>query len=145
MHSLIGKTPCSCGLNRKEQIVLIRCRIGQGRFTFYVDVFFPLSLPRLLTDFTVYMSNTGVCLIKSRNCLPFASTWVHPRFFAHLFSFLRCPIMYCYVLISMLWYPLRFRHKHDVRLFVGGLVSGLRYLFACGGVCRKDYKRWIFI
>jgi len=28
-----------------------------GSFTFYVDVFFPLSLPRLLPDFTVYMSN----------------------------------------------------------------------------------------
>ena len=25
-------------------------------FTFYVDVFFPLSLPRLLPDLTVYMS-----------------------------------------------------------------------------------------
>jgi hypothetical protein len=28
-----------------------------GSFTFYVDVFFPLSLPRLLPDLTVYMSN----------------------------------------------------------------------------------------
>jgi hypothetical protein len=27
-------------------------------FTIYVDVFFPLSLPRLLPNFTVYMSNT---------------------------------------------------------------------------------------
>jgi hypothetical protein len=30
-----------------------------GSFTFYVDVFFPLSLPRLLPDLTVYMSNTA--------------------------------------------------------------------------------------
>jgi hypothetical protein len=29
-----------------------------GFLTFYVDVFFPLSLPRLLLDLTVYMSNT---------------------------------------------------------------------------------------
>ena len=27
-----------------------------GSFTFYVDVFFPLSLPRLLPDLTVYMA-----------------------------------------------------------------------------------------
>jgi hypothetical protein len=36
---------------------------------------------------------TWRCLIRGRHCLPFASTWIHPRFFggvrvAHLFSFL---------------------------------------------------------
>jgi len=31
---------------------------NHGSFTFYVDVFFPLSLPRHLPDLTVYMSNT---------------------------------------------------------------------------------------
>ena len=31
MHSLIGKTPCSYGQNRKEQVVLTRCRIGHSR------------------------------------------------------------------------------------------------------------------
>jgi len=29
-----------------------------GLFTFYVDVFFPLSLPRVLSDLTVYTSKT---------------------------------------------------------------------------------------
>jgi hypothetical protein len=29
-----------------------------GSFSFYVDVFFLLSLPRLLPDLTVYMNNT---------------------------------------------------------------------------------------
>ena len=33
MHSLVGKTPCSYGQNRKEQVVLTRCRIGHSRFT----------------------------------------------------------------------------------------------------------------
>jgi hypothetical protein len=37
-------------------------------------VFFPQSLSRHLPDLTVYMSKKG-------NCLPFASTWVYPRFF----------------------------------------------------------------
>jgi hypothetical protein len=31
---------------------------GNGSFTLYVDVFFPLSLLILLPDLTVYMSNT---------------------------------------------------------------------------------------
>ena len=30
-----------------------------GSFHFYVDVFFPLSLPRLLPDLTEYMSSTA--------------------------------------------------------------------------------------
>jgi hypothetical protein len=33
MHSLVGKTPCSYGKNRKEQVVLTRCRIGHSRLT----------------------------------------------------------------------------------------------------------------
>jgi hypothetical protein len=33
MHSLVCKTPCSYGQNRKEQVVLTRCRIGHNRLT----------------------------------------------------------------------------------------------------------------
>ena len=33
MHSQVGKTPCSYGQNRKEQVVLTRCRIGHSRLT----------------------------------------------------------------------------------------------------------------
>ena len=33
MHSLVGKTPCSDGQNRKEQVILTRCRIAHGRLT----------------------------------------------------------------------------------------------------------------
>ena len=31
--SLVGKTPCFYGQNRKEQVVLTICRIGSGRIT----------------------------------------------------------------------------------------------------------------
>jgi hypothetical protein len=68
-----------------------------------------------LPDLTVYMGNmVGV------NCLPFASTWVHPRFFFVgsvlliffiFFVFLLYPIMCLYVLNSVLSCPLRFRIK----------------------------------
>ena len=33
IYSLVGKTPCSYGQNRKEQVVLTRCLIGHGRLT----------------------------------------------------------------------------------------------------------------
>jgi hypothetical protein len=33
MHSIVGNTPCSYGHNRKEQVVLTRCRIRHGRLT----------------------------------------------------------------------------------------------------------------
>ena len=33
IHSLVGKNPCSSGQNRKEQVVLTRCRIGHSRLT----------------------------------------------------------------------------------------------------------------
>ena len=33
MHSLVGKTPGSYDQNRKEQVVLTRCRIGHSKLT----------------------------------------------------------------------------------------------------------------
>ena len=33
IHSLVGKTTCSYGQNRAEQIILTRCRIGNSRLT----------------------------------------------------------------------------------------------------------------
>ena len=33
LHSLVGRTPCSYGQNRKEQVVLIRCRTSHSRLT----------------------------------------------------------------------------------------------------------------
>jgi len=79
--------------------------------------------------------------MRSRNCLPFTSTWVYPRVFgvvrvAHLFSLLCCPIMCLYVLSYVLWCPLRCSVRLYLQLFVGGLMSYLRYLclFAYSGV-----------
>ena len=52
----------------------------------------------------------------------------------HLFSYLCCPIMCLYVLSSVLWCSLQFSQKkrYSVRdylqLFVGGMMSYLRYL-----------------
>jgi hypothetical protein len=33
IHNKVGKTPCNYGQNRKEQVVLTRCRIGHSRLT----------------------------------------------------------------------------------------------------------------
>ena len=45
-----------------------------GSFTFYVDVFFPLSLPRLLPDLTVYMSNTTGVFYEAGIAYPSSSS-----------------------------------------------------------------------
>ena len=42
--------------------------------------FFPLSLPILLSDLTVYMSNRASVLQESGNYVSFTSTWTHHRF-----------------------------------------------------------------
>ena len=44
--------------NLVDVIRNIHISIDNGSFIFYVDIFFPLTLPRLLPDLTVYMSNT---------------------------------------------------------------------------------------
>jgi hypothetical protein len=33
IHSLVDKTPCDYSQNRKEQVVLTRCRIGHSRLS----------------------------------------------------------------------------------------------------------------
>ena len=59
----------------------------------YGFFFFPLS-PTDINQTWLFEQHSD-CLIRNGNCLPFASTWVHPMFFggvrvAHLFSFLCC-------------------------------------------------------
>ena len=91
--------------------------------SFYVDVFFPLSLPTLL--------------IRSRNCLTFASTWVHLRFMVGSVLFILlvfCAILLCiYVLGSMLWFHAwkRCLVRLYLQLFVAGFMCYLGYLFVC--------------
>jgi hypothetical protein len=72
-------------------------------FTFYIEVFFTLSLARLLSDLTVYVSNTGVCLIRGRNYLHSRASEFTPGVMVEsdcssFYYFLRCPIMWLYVL-----------------------------------------------
>ena len=43
----------------KNDLRNIHISNDNGSFTFYVDLFCPLSLPRLLPDLTVYMINTA--------------------------------------------------------------------------------------
>jgi hypothetical protein len=72
---------------KSEQIII--------KFLKYIDVFFPLSLPRLFPDKTF----GGVCV-------------------ANRFSILCCPIMYLYILSSVLWCPLRFPNRNDVQFVI---------------------------
>jgi hypothetical protein len=63
-----------------------------------------------------------VCLIRSRNCLPFANTRCHPSYLVgpllliFLWFFLCCPIMCLYVLNSVWWCPLRWLVRHCLQL-----------------------------
>ena len=59
-------------------------------FTFYVDDIFPLSVPRLLPDFTVYKSKTTGTAYLSR---AHAFSRVFLCGIARLFSLLCCPSM----------------------------------------------------
>ena len=45
-----------------------------GYFTFYVDVFFPLSLLRLLPDLNVYMNNTTGVFKEAGTAYPSSSS-----------------------------------------------------------------------
>jgi hypothetical protein len=93
-----------------------------GSFTLYLNVFFPLSLPRLFTGLRrLYIWATRRAYYRNRNFEAFARTWVnqHPYLVwvcvANHLSFLCCPIMCLYVLNFVLWCPLRFSHENDVR------------------------------
>jgi len=91
----------------------------------------------------------GGCFIRSRNCLPFMSTWVQPRFFggicvAHFFCFFFvCVALLCVFMFWLLCFDIRydFRIKRCsvhlyLQLFVIALMSYLRYLcfLTCSGV-----------
>jgi hypothetical protein len=52
----------------------------------------------ILHDLSICVYHGGY-LIRGKNCLPFASTWVHTLFFgrvcvSHLFSFLCCVVLF---------------------------------------------------
>jgi hypothetical protein len=89
---------------------------------------------------TLYYSSLlyGGCLIMDNNCVPFASTRVHSRFWwgpcCSSLTFFVLSYYVFYVLSSVLWCPLRFPHRKKpvvrlyLQLFVGAFVSYLRYL-----------------
>jgi hypothetical protein len=65
-----------------------------------------------------------------------------PRFFggvrvAHLFCLLCCPIMWLYLLSSVLYCPLRFPHKNDVRFVNPQLVVGRTCIIYVICVCLR--------
>jgi hypothetical protein len=71
-------------------------------------MFFSSITEKTFTGVNCIYEQHGGCLIRSKNCLPFASTWVHLHCFfdwvlvAHHSRLLCCPIMCLYVLCSVL-------------------------------------------
>ena len=57
-----------------------------GSLTFYVDVFLPLSLPRLLPDFAVYMSNTEGVTVSVDVFLPLSLPRLLPDFAVYIYE-----------------------------------------------------------
>jgi hypothetical protein len=92
-------------------IALISISENYKESTFYVDASFLYHCQYFYLTWLYIGVIYGGCLIRSRNCLPFAVTRVHPGFFGgvrvtHLFHFF-------FVLLCV--FTLRFTHKNDVR------------------------------
>ena len=63
-----------------ENIQNIHILNDNGPFPFYIDWVVPLSQTRILPNLVVWVTHND-CLVRNRNCLPFASTCVHLLFF----------------------------------------------------------------
>ena len=72
---------------------------NNGSFPFYVDIFFfSLWTTRSFPDLTIYIYiSLYVCLIRTKNCLPFWSSWVRVT---HLVSLLCCLCFACLSSVS---------------------------------------------
>jgi hypothetical protein len=110
-----------------------------GYFTFYVDVFFPLSLPILLPDLTVYVSNTAGVLQEAWTTYPYRAHEVTPGFLVGSvwLVFLVFVLSYYVSLGSVLWGSLRFPHNNDVRfVFTSSfLYEGACLIYVFTGFC----------
>ena len=87
----------------KLEIPSIHILNDNGSFTFYVDVFFPLSLPRVLSDLTVYMS-------KTTDVLKEAGTAYHlgaPRFITVFGGSSCCSSVLDLCIVFLLFFSLR--------------------------------------
>ena len=92
----------------RYEISILSISNDNGSFTSYVDVFFPLPLPRLLPDLTVYryMSNTAGILQEAGTTYPSQAHEMTLDFFgwvrlAQPFTFLCCPIACLCVVMSV--------------------------------------------
>ena len=80
--------------------------------SFYVDVFFPPSVPRFYRKW-LYISNTVELLIHREHLRTRSVLWWDSCCSSSFF--VCCPFKFIYVLSSVLWYPLRFSHTNDGR------------------------------
>jgi hypothetical protein len=103
---------------KKKKKVMPPCLIN----SFYMGVFFPLSLPRLLPDLTVYtcIYNRAGVLSQAVIAYPSRAPEFTTGFFGRVclcsfFSLFVLSYYVSYVLHSVLWCMLRFPHGHDVR------------------------------
>jgi hypothetical protein len=129
-----------------------------GSFTFYVDVFFLLSLPRLLLELTVYIWVAQMVSYKMQagNAYPSASTWVHPRFL--LGSVLLIFLVLCVVLLCVFsfWVPCcDVRYNFRIKTMFGSslppVVCRMAHVLLCFCVCLRivmsnilPYQSYVF-
>ena len=85
--------------------------------------------------------------MRITNCLPFRSTWVHPRVLLIIFRFALFVLSYYVIMFfsSVLWYPLQFAGKNDVRLgltlfcSVWGHVLFMLFVFIYSYWCQTGF------
>ena len=87
-----------CGVNSMKPRQMFHCKVSLT-YTLYVDSY-PLSLTRSLTELDCIYRQHNECLIRSRNCLPFTSTCVHPSFLVG-FWLLIFLVLFCIVLLCV--------------------------------------------
>jgi len=111
-----------------------------GSFSFYVDAFFPLSLPRLLPDLTVYMSNTVVSYkmqkLHTRHEHLSSPTVFGGARVANLFGVF--VVLSYYVSLPFEFYvvmPVTISHKNDVRSSLSPVVCGRTHILFTLFVC----------
>jgi hypothetical protein len=82
-------------------------------FTFYVDVFCPLSLPRLLPHLSISMSNMADILLKEEDVSLLSVSLV--GFVLLIFLVFLWVVLLCvFTFWVVLWCPLRFPHNNDM-------------------------------
>jgi len=128
------------------QLRSIHISNDNGSFTFYVDVFFPLSLPIPLSYLTVYISNT----YKKQELHVLREHLSSPPFFlvgSVLPIFLVfCVVLLCvYVLSSVLWCPLRCSHINYARfVFTTRCLYGVHVFFTLCVCVFAHIVLWFF-